>query len=440
MSSPVLWALTLVSLFYGQRVVRGQVDETDFPIDMIIYREGVKAFLNGHEMYSQPMHAGDIALPFIYPPFGALVMVPLTAFDSITNDKAGNIMIVLSDLLLLACLYFVLRAVAPQLRQPASLIPTRLIAATAVCWAIAVHFEPVRLNNGFAQINIVIMALVVFDLVPRRRWLPQGWLIGIAAAIKLSPIAMLLYFLLRRQYRAIVSAAVSALLATVLAAAVRWDATWEFFSVKLLAMGSGGDVGVGTSYQSNSSIKAMLQRAFDTKDAMDSSGLLINAAWLALVVLTIALGSYLMVQLMRRGLNTEAWLTNAVIMLFISPISWSHHWIWLTILVPVFTYRAWTWRNLHWSAGSLIVVMAAWLGMLVSVPPKWWFGDDIDVFGLDFYQKFLVSDFLWLSVLALACTARCLPYLPITDDKSTRLTMPPRLSALLRRGDSSQRG
>src|SRR5690625_3942318 len=54
-----------------------QVMLTDFPIDMIIYREGVKAFMAGNEVYSVPMMAGDIALPFLYPPFGALVMVPL---------------------------------------------------------------------------------------------------------------------------------------------------------------------------------------------------------------------------------------------------------------------------------------------------------------------------------------------------------------------------
>ncbi|MGO1985694.1 MAG: hypothetical protein ACTH3V_09745, partial [Corynebacterium casei] len=53
-----------------------QVISTDFPIDMVIYREGVKAFMAGGEVYSVPMMAGDIALPFIYPPFGALVMVP----------------------------------------------------------------------------------------------------------------------------------------------------------------------------------------------------------------------------------------------------------------------------------------------------------------------------------------------------------------------------
>ncbi|MFZ2599753.1 MAG: glycosyltransferase 87 family protein, partial [Corynebacterium casei] len=72
---------------------------TDFPIDMVIYREGVKAFMEGGEVYSVPMMAGDIALPFIYPPFGALVMVPL-AGDWFSHAMAGDIMIVLSNLLI----------------------------------------------------------------------------------------------------------------------------------------------------------------------------------------------------------------------------------------------------------------------------------------------------------------------------------------------------
>src|SRR5699024_2489104 len=76
-----------------------QVMLTDFPIDMIIYREGVKAFMAGNEVYSVPMMAGDIALPFLYPPFGALVMVPL-AGDWFSDAMAGDIVIILSNLLI----------------------------------------------------------------------------------------------------------------------------------------------------------------------------------------------------------------------------------------------------------------------------------------------------------------------------------------------------
>ena len=114
------YALALLGLLCGARKVVQDTRITDFPIDMVIYREGVKAFLEHRSVYSEPMLAGDIELPFIYPPFGALVMVPLTAFDGIDHDMAGDIMVVLSDLLLLVCLYFVFKAV---LKKPDFLLP-----------------------------------------------------------------------------------------------------------------------------------------------------------------------------------------------------------------------------------------------------------------------------------------------------------------------------
>ena len=374
---------------------------TDFPVDMIIYREGVKAFLSGGEVYSQPMYAGDITLPFIYPPFGALVMVPLVAFESMSDDLAGDIMIVLSDLLLLACIYLVARAILPAMAR------RNFLAVVFVVWAVVLGFEPVELNNGFAQINIAIMALVVFDLVPRKRYLPQGWLIGVAAAIKLTPAAMLLYFLVRKDAKPIITAAVSGVVATALAAAVRWDVFVEFFFGKMLAMGSGDDFGVGTAYQSNSSWKGVLERAFSSAEAAEAHSTFLNVAWLIGVVVIIGVGAWLMRGLFRRGLDIDAALTATVVMLLISPVSWSHHWVWLTLILQVLAYRAWSWRHQTWVAGSLIAVVAAWAFFLLTVPPKWWFGDDIDVYGLNSMQKFLVSDFVWLIVIAGSLYAYC---------------------------------
>ena len=175
-----------------------QVMLTDFPIDMIIYREGVKAFMVGDEVYSVPMMAGDIALPFLYPPFGALVMVPL-AGDWFSDAMAGDIVIILSNLLI--GLIVLLLAFALNKQRVTRFASSDVVSVASLIWGIVLIFEPVRLNNGFAQINIILMALVALDLIPRKRlkWLPQGWLIGVAAAIKITPLAMLLYFLVRKE-------------------------------------------------------------------------------------------------------------------------------------------------------------------------------------------------------------------------------------------------
>lgn len=393
----ILKMVTALGLVAGFGVTGRQLMITDFPVDMIIYRSGVRAFLEGGEMYSVPMYAGDLALPFIYPPFGALILVPLSIFDVIHSDLAGDIMIMVSSALIIACLWFVLGAVARG-----SVDKLSLAALTAATWPVALLIEPVWLNSGFAQINVVIMALVILDLVPRKRFLPQGSLIGIAAAIKITPLAMLLFFLLRRDFRAILVAGASALLATGVAALIRWDATVDYFSTVLLGMGTDNEFGVSTVYQSNSSLKGMLMRWWTSDAALDANSTLTNVIWLVAALLTIVLGGWLMVALFRRDMLVDAALVNALIMLLISPVSWSHHWIWLTLILPVLAWRCLTVLRAPVALSALVFT---WAALVLTQPPKWWYGDAIDVHYLTGVEKFLVSDFVWLGIAVLVAWA-----------------------------------
>ncbi|MFZ2291851.1 MAG: glycosyltransferase family 87 protein [Corynebacterium casei] len=411
--SPALAGVVgVVGLIIATITTAIQVMSTDFPIDMVIYREGVKAFMAGGEVYSVPMMAGDIALPFIYPPFGALVMVPL-AGDWFSHAMAGDIMIVLSNLLI--GLVVLLLAFALNRQRSNPFVSSDVIATASLIWGIVLIFEPVRLNNGFAQINIIIMVLVALDLIPRKRlkWLPQGWLIGVAAAIKITPLAMLLYFLVRKEIKPIITAAISAIIATLIAAAVRWDVAWEYFSIKLLSMSTGGDFGVQTAYQSNSSIKGAIERLYTSQEGMEAASTITNIIWLCFAIITVVLGGWLMVALMKRGLNIEAWMINAFIMLLISPVSWSHHWVWVAIAIPVLLYRAITWRHLNWAAGILISILSLWAILVVTVPPKWYWADGINVWDMELVFKLVMNDFVWLSVSTMLALAYMLRFVPV---------------------------
>lgn len=394
-----LTLLTAASVAVGCAVTIALMAATDFPLDAIIYREGARAFLEGRPVYTEPMHAGDVALPFIYPPFGALVLSPL-ALLGISDDAVGNLMVALSATLLFVCLWYVLRAVSGcRLNRP------QLLAATSAAWAVGVAIEPMRLNATFGQINVVIMALVVLDMVPRKRWLPQGTLIGLAAAIKITPLAMLLFFLLRRRLRPIFVAGLSGLAACAVAAVARWDTTVEYFTSTLLSMGTESNFGVDSTYQSNSSLKGMVMRFYPSAESLAAHPLQSNLIWLALVAATVGLGGWLMVALMRRRMLVDAVLVNAVIMLLISPVSWSHHWVWLALVVPVVAWRCATVLR---RPAALSAVTAVWAVLVLTVPPKWWFGDSIPVHELGWWRTILVSDFVWLGIALMAAWALAL--------------------------------
>ena len=196
-------------------------------IDLQVYRFGVQAWLSGGGLYGPlPQTAAHIALPFIYPPFAALAMIPLAVVPWVV---AWTGLLALSTLSLGATLYVVAR----RLWEAGGRAGALSVASIALPLALAVEpgkiidfnapdasprpplsLEPVSQTIQFGQINLLLMALVAIDcLVARPRW-PRGMLVGIAAAIKLTPAAFVLYFLLRRDYRSAATAAVSGAVAT----------------------------------------------------------------------------------------------------------------------------------------------------------------------------------------------------------------------------------
>src|SRR5690606_33356389 len=211
-------------------------------IDLEVYRFGVQAWLSGGDLYGDlPETSGHIALPFIYPPFAALVMVPLAV---VPWTVAWVGLLALSALALGVTFYVVARRLWPSGGRGGALS----VASIALPLALAVEpgraidfdhpvegrpafgLEPVLQTLEFGQINLVLMALVALDcLVARPRW-PRGALIGIAAAIKLTPAVFVLYFLLRRDYRSAVTAAVAGVAATLVGFVVARALFWAFWS------------------------------------------------------------------------------------------------------------------------------------------------------------------------------------------------------------------
>ena len=74
------------------------------------------------------------------------------------------------------------------------------------------------------------MTLVIADCVPRRTPWPRGMLLGVAIALKLTPAVFLLYFLLRRDTRALLVTAASAVVATLAGFALAWRDSWEYWT------------------------------------------------------------------------------------------------------------------------------------------------------------------------------------------------------------------
>jgi alpha-1,2-mannosyltransferase len=326
-------------------------------IDLEVYRFGVQAWLAGGDMYGTlPETSGHITLPFIYPPFAALVMVPLAVVPWVVSWTA---LLALSVAALGGTLFVVARRLWPSGGWPGALsvVSIALPLTLAVQPGKDISFdkpveglpplalEPVLQTIEFGQINLLLMALVALDLLVARPWWPRGTLIGIAAAIKLTPAAFVLYFLLRRDYRAAATVAVAGVAATAIGFAVAPGSSLTFWLNNPAAGVS------GSPFFTNQTIQAVLVRA-------GVDGTAGTVAWLALSAGLLALA----VPVIRRAPAPLAVIAMAGVALLVSPTSWSHHWVWIAPALLVAFATAWRTRSPVWitvAVASTMVFVAA---------------------------------------------------------------------------------
>jgi alpha-1,2-mannosyltransferase len=361
-------------------------------IDLEVYRFGVQAWLAGGDLYGDlPETAGHIALPFIYPPFAALLMVPLAVVPWVV---AWVGLLGLSTLSLGATLYVFARRLWPSGGRGGALS----VASIALPLALAVEpgraidfdhpvegrpalgLEPVLQTIEFGQINLVLMALVALDcLVARPKW-PRGMLIGIAAAIKLTPAAFVLFFLLRRDYRAAGTAAVSGAVATGIGFVVSPGQSWMFWS------DPAGGVS-GSPFFTNQTFEAVLVRA-------GVEGPVRTAVWLLLSVGLLALAA----PAIRRAPGPLALVTLAAVALLVSPTSWSHHWVWVAPALLVAAATAWEKRSATWTAVTLAMAAVFVIAPHQHVHPR---GGEQELTWTPL-QQLVDGTYVWFTVLLIA--------------------------------------
>jgi alpha-1,2-mannosyltransferase len=310
-----------------------------YHLDFDVYRTGGRAVLNGIPLYRGAFSVGGTHLPFTYPPLAALLFTPFSALPM----RVGGVLFIL---LSLAAIAVTVAVVIGALASEAG----RRLPPNAAWWAalaslpVVVWLWPVTSTMLFGQINALLMALVVADLLlPRTPW-PRGTLVGLAAAIKLTPAVFGLYFLLRRQAGPARTCVVSAFSFTALAALVLPRDSLEFWTHAMLDPSRVG----GLMYSANQSWRGALARFVD--EPMQSE------IWVALIIATAVLAIWAMVRQLRVGAFAAAMCTNALLGLLISPVSWAHHWVWLLPVLLV-CGASWAWGG-HRSARAMFLLTA----------------------------------------------------------------------------------
>ncbi|MGE2833494.1 glycosyltransferase 87 family protein [Mycobacterium sp. SMC-4] len=326
-----------------------------YRIDIDVYRMGGQAWLDNRALYADGaiFHTrGGIDLPFTYPPLAAVAFSPF----AILSLEAASVAITVTTLVLLLVSTVILLTrldVWPTTTvtgEPAWL--RRIWLAAAIVAPAVLLCEPIRANFDFGQINVVLMTLVIADCVPRRTLWPRGLLLGLAIALKLTPAVFLLYFLLRRDTRALVVTAISAVVATLAGFAFAWRDSWEYWTETVRNTDRIGTATLNTN-QNIAGALARLGLAEGPRFAL----------WVVACFAVLALAVWAARRALRAGQPVLALICVAMFGLVVSPVSWSHHWVWSLPVVLVTAVLALRLRH-----AALGVVSAVGLGLMIWSP------------------------------------------------------------------------
>ncbi|OCB07448.1 glycosyltransferase 87 family protein [Mycobacterium intracellulare] len=371
------WLAAAAGLGYAAWQLFGHIP---YRIDIDVYQMGAQAWMDGRPLYRGDVlfHTPIVDLPFTYPPLAAIVFCPFAWMHmpaaSVAITALTLVLLVVSTVILLTRLD--VWSASTVLPGPAWL--RRCWLAVVAAAAATVWLEPISSNFAFGQINVVLMTLVIADCVPRRTPWPRGLLLGVGMALKLTPAVFLLYFLLRRDHRAALTALASFVGATLLGFVLAWSDSWEYWTHTVHHTDRIGSASLNTD-QNIAGALARLGLGQQERFAL----------WVAASLLVLAVTVWAMRRVLRAGEPTLALVCVALFGLVVSPVSWSHHWVWVLPAVLVTAVLGWRRRNalliavsavgvalMRWTPIDLLPkhheASAVWWRQLAGMSYVWW--------------------------------------------------------------------
>lgn len=348
-------------------------------IDLRVYRVGGEAWLQGVRLYADgfPKPLDGPALPFTYPPIAAVLFSLLAAVPwSVAVAVWTTVGLVLLTAICLVSAQHVYG------RGSQALLVGLGVAVGALV------LEPVYQTLDFGQINLLLTGLVALDcLLPRTKW-PRGLLIGFAAAIKLTPAIFVLFFLPRRQWKPVLTTVASFIGFGLLGFALAPTDTKQYWFDSLLDPGRVG----GLAYAGNQSLRGALHR-------FGLTGLAESATWALLCVGVVVLVWLAVIRTRRAGDDLAGLLAVAVGGLLISPVSWSHHWVWIAPGLVLLIGLTRTRPRLWWTAVAPVAVVFV-------VGPHWLLPKEEDrEIAWQWWQHVIGNSYVWIAIAALVCLA-----------------------------------
>jgi alpha-1,2-mannosyltransferase len=352
----ILTAVPILAFVAG---IVGWLLDWHLGVDSAVYRAGALTLMHGEPLYDatsltfEPYWA---LLPFTYPPTAALLFVPL---GLIPLEVAWGVLTAISVL----SLALVVRIAIGSLPKPTADAPRWWASparSTLVVTLIFLGLEPVWRTIFLGQINLILMAMVVLDVLVicarGSRW--GGILVGVAAAVKLLPLVFIGHLLVTGKWKDAVRALITFVVLQGLMLAIVPHDTIEYWTTTLRDTGRIGPI----HWIGNQSLNGLMNRITDLAPWASDAALGIGA-----IIAVPAL--WLMLRFHKRGQNLAALLVTAFWILLVSPVSWSHHWVWAVPLIVLLVSRlpqttpATAWKR--WLGAAAVIAVFVSCALLI---------------------------------------------------------------------------
>jgi alpha-1,2-mannosyltransferase len=285
-------------------------------LDLGVYRWGGEQARTGGDLYGGFFPASQVVLgydsvnlPFTYTTVAALAFIPLSFLPF---TLAQPLMLLLDGAATAAIVVLSLRALG---YAPGPGRRGMVMALTVGAFLL----EPLAQTVGLGQINLVLVALCLADLCLPDGHRAKGIGIGLATAVKLTPAIFIVFLLLAGPRRAAIRAMAAAGGATLVAFVLLPGPSWAFWIGGLFR--DARRVGRLT-YVGNQSLLGVLTRLL-------GPGVLTTVLWMVAAAVVVVTAFVAALAWHRRGERLVAVVLVALAGLLVSPVAWSHHWVWV---------------------------------------------------------------------------------------------------------------
>ncbi|MBN9106382.1 MAG: DUF2029 domain-containing protein [Propionibacteriaceae bacterium] len=306
--------------------------------------------LNSYRDTLDGVVAGDLMYTWLgYPPVSLIVLSPLRGLPELAGDRLWTG----ASLLVIAGIAAIVARLSMEARRDAAAADRpRWIALAGLATTMLLFSQPglTQLVNGQLTLFVIALAFVDASGAFPRRW--QGSLVGLAAALKLTPLIFLPYYAITKQWRQLVVASASFGVFTAIG--------FDLFPADSLYFWThaNSSARLGPENPENLSIYGALNRWLTDPTA-------VQMVWLLLAG-TVAVLAYWQARAhFRRGELVEAALVVGCASTSVGPIAWPHYLIWVVLVTIwlLFTGE----RRWIWTAAGLYLLYSPAFAAVVGV-------------------------------------------------------------------------